>query len=203
MGIRVKSRWNLKDKTHTWEEVGGAIAFTIWRVAGQGVLNLENEGFQTDNQLQRLEVMSEFMAFLVHIADRLVHEKNTDEDRQNIIMAIAQRLADTYQDNMTDVAGKGDYRSPFTNRLNSRMSDYAEFIFEDDQPGYAMRRYFGQQVTETMGPKDKKWISDQVMEIEVPEAIKGLKKALGGLVKPSKVDDELLDELRKKAPEDN
>jgi hypothetical protein len=29
-------------------------------------LNLENEGFQTDTNAQRLDVMTEFLAFLVH-----------------------------------------------------------------------------------------------------------------------------------------
>ena len=202
MGIRVKSRWNKPGKKHTWEEIGGAIAFTIWRLAGQGVLNLENEGFQTDSQAQRMEVMAEFMAFLLHVADRLAYQKNSDEDRKNLIIAIAQRLADTYQDNMTDVSGNGDYRGLFIAKINQRVSDYADFAFEDDAPGYAMRRYFGQQVTETMGPKDKKWISDQVMDIEVPEATKGLKKALKDLVEPSKKENELLDELQKMAPED-
>jgi len=202
MGIRIKSRWNIKEKQHGWDEIGGAIAFTIWRLAGQGVLNLENEGFQTDTQHQRLEVMSEFMAFLVHVADRLAYQKNSDEDRHSLVAAIATRLASTYQDNMVDVVGPGDYRQVFIDKLNSRMDDYADFVFEEGGPGYAMRRYFGQAVTETMGPKDKKWISDQVMEIEVPEAMKGLEKALSGLAAPTNPEDEVLEELRKKAPED-
>jgi hypothetical protein len=32
-----------------------------------------------------------------------------------------------------------------------------------------------------MGPKDRKWISDQVMEIEIPEMLKTLKKGLNDL----------------------
>jgi uncharacterized protein (DUF885 family) len=202
MGIRVKSVWNRKGKQHSWEEIGGAVAFTIWRLAGQGVLNLENEGFQTDSQVQRLEVMSEFMAFLVHVSDRLTHEANSDQDREQFIQAVARSLAATYRDNMADVANGTDRQRIFIEKLNSRMSDYADFAFEDDGPGYAMRRYFGHQVTESMGPKDKKWISDQVMEIEVPEALKGLRKALGGLVPSPPPVDDIIDELRKKMPDD-
>jgi hypothetical protein len=32
-----------------------------------------------------------------------------------------------------------------------------------------------------MGPRDRKWISDQVMEIEIPEMLKTLEKGLNGL----------------------
>jgi hypothetical protein len=33
-----------------------------------------------------------------------------------------------------------------------------------------------------MGPKDNRWIQDQVMEIEAPKAVKTLKRALRDLV---------------------
>jgi hypothetical protein len=35
-----------------------------------------------------------------------------------------------------------------------------------------------------MGPKDRKWISDQVMEIEVPAMLKTLNKGLSDLLGP-------------------
>ena len=38
-----------------------ALAFIEWRIAGKALLNLENEGFQTDTQLQRLDVLQEFV----------------------------------------------------------------------------------------------------------------------------------------------
>jgi hypothetical protein len=64
--VRVKSKWNKKDKVHTLDEIGGAAAFILWRIAQQGLLNLENEGFQTDTRAQRIDVITEFLAFLVH-----------------------------------------------------------------------------------------------------------------------------------------
>jgi hypothetical protein len=35
-----------------------------------------------------------------------------------------------------------------------------------------------------MGERDNKWITDQVMDIEVPEAMKPLRKALRDLLPP-------------------
>jgi len=40
-----------------------------------------------------------------------------------------------------------------------------------------MRRTFGDHVTRTMGEKDRKWITEYVMEIETPEALATLKRA--------------------------
>ncbi len=180
--MRIKTRWNDKKKVRTLDEIAGALAFTEWRIAGKALLNLENEGFQTDTQLQRLEVLQEFCAFLIHVTDRLVHAFMADAERRRFIVALALKLADTYHDNRVDVDGRGqDFRQPFIDLLNKRMADYAEFRFENGAPGYAFKRYLGECVTNTMGPKDRKWICDQVMEIEVPAMLKTLNKGLDDL----------------------
>jgi hypothetical protein len=180
--VRIRSHWNDKKKERSLEEVAGALAFIEWRIAGKALLNLENEGFQTDTQLQRLDVLQELCAFLIHITDRLVHDLMNDEERQRFIVELALKTADTYHDNRVDSEGRGqDFRQPFIEVLNIRMADYAEFRFDDGQPGYAFKRYLGEQVTNSMGPRDRKWISDQVMEIEVPAMMKTLKKGLKDL----------------------
>jgi hypothetical protein len=176
--VRVKSKWSDKRRERSMAEVGGAAAFILWRIAQQGLLNLENEGFQTDTQAQRLNVMGEFVAFLVHLADRLKAEQLNLDERTEFITSLARHLADTMQENRTDAQGKGEYRSALINLLNERAADYAEFSMPDGEPGYAMRRYFGDNVRAVMGAKDNQWITDQVMDIEVPEALPPLKKAL-------------------------
>jgi len=180
--VRIRSRWKDKGKTRSLEDNAGALAFIEWRIAGAALLNLENEGFQTDSQAQRLDVLQELCAFLIHVTDRLVHEQMSDVDRQRFIVALALRTADTYHDNRVDAEGRGsDFRQPFIDVLNQRMAEYAEFRFENGEPGYAFKRYLGECVTNTMGPKDRKWISDQVMEIEIPEMLKTLRKGLKDL----------------------
>ncbi len=180
--MRIRSRWKNKGRARTLEENAGALAFIEWRIAGKALLNLENEGFQTDTQMQRLDVLQELTAFLIHVTDRLVHGDLDEEQRRKFIVALALKIADTYHDNRVDVEGRGqDFRPGFIEVLNQRMADYAEFSFDDGEPGYAFKRYLGERVTNTMGEKDRKWISDQVMEIEIPEMMKTLKKGLKDL----------------------
>ncbi len=187
--MRIRSRWKNKGRARTLEENAGALAFIEWRIAGQALLNLENEGFQTDTQLQRLDVLQELTAFLIHVTDRLVHGDLDDAQRQKFIIALALKTADTYHDNRVDTEGRGqDFRPGFIDALNQRMADYAEFSFEDGEPGYAFKRYLGERVTNTMGERDRKWICDQVMEIEVPEMLKTLKKGLSELFETGKAE---------------
>jgi hypothetical protein len=122
--------------------------------------------------------MSEFVAFLVHLADRLKAGELELDERTEFITSLARHLADNMQENRTEAQGKGDYRKALISLLNERAADYAEFTMPDGEPGYAMRRYFGENVRAVMGEKDNQWITDQVMDIEVPEALPPLKKAL-------------------------
>jgi hypothetical protein len=181
MVVRVKSKWSNKGRERTLDEIGSAAAFILWRIAQQGLLNLENEGFQTDTRSQRMDVIAEFIAFLLHLADRKKSETLDAQQRQEFITSLARHLADTMQENRTDAQGKGDYRRPLIDLINERGADYAECPMPDGEPGYAMKRYFGECVSKVMGAKDNKWITDQVMDAEVPELLKPLNKALNEL----------------------
>ncbi len=179
--MRVKSRWSNKGRERSLTEIGSVAAFVVWRIAQQGTLNLENEGFQTDTNAQRLDVIAEFVAFLLHMVDRLKAEELELEERQEFIGALARHLANQMQENRTDAQGKGEYRQAMITLLNERAADYAEFTVSEGKPGYALKRYFGEKVRAVMGEKDNQWITDQVMEIEVPAALQPLNKALRDL----------------------
>lgn len=179
--MRVKSKWNLKDRERTLAEIGGAAAFILWRIAQQGVLNLENEGFQTDTNAQRLDVIAEFVAFLVHLADRDTAGRLDADGRREFISSLARHIADTMQENRTDAQGSGEYRRPLIELVNARAADYAGFAMAGPEPGYAMRRYFGENVRAVMGERDNKWITDYVIDVEVPEALKPFNRALHDL----------------------
>ena len=110
--VRVKSKWSNKGRERTLDEVGSAVAFILWRISQQGLLNLENEGFQTDTRSQRMDVIAEFLAFLLHLTDRKKAEALDANERQEFITSLAQHLANTMQENRADAEGKGDYRGP-------------------------------------------------------------------------------------------
>ena len=75
MRLRVKNKWQDKNRERSIEDTAGVIAFNLWKIASANVLNLENEGFQTDTQSQRIDVIEELIAFYVSLVDRLAAER--------------------------------------------------------------------------------------------------------------------------------
>jgi hypothetical protein len=181
--VRVKSRWNVKGRERKPEEITGALAFTAWRIAQQGCLNLENEGFETETMTQRMDVMAEFLAFLLHYLDRhLLSEGVSDEKRQEMIVLFANDLARHIQENRSDVQGKGDYKQEFIDLINERHGDYSDYVFDGQDPGFALTNQFGNLVADRMGEHMNRWIADQVSAIEVPEALTPFRRALRNLL---------------------
>lgn len=181
--MRIKSRWNVKGKTHSVEETAGALAGICWRIAANGVLELENEGFQTDTQAQRLDVMTEYLAYLIHIVDRMSYETLEEAERHAFITALALAAARIMQDNLRDLGAIEPPPADFIETLNARMSDYAAMSFtEAGEPGFSLRCALGDNIAARMGPKDNRWIQDQVLEIEAPRLLKPLNKALDDLL---------------------
>ncbi len=180
--MRVKSRWGKRNKTHTIEEIAGAVAFILWRIATNGVLSLENQDYQTDSQQHRLGIISEFLAFLIHLTDRITIERFDESERARFMTELATKCAKHLEDNLRDVIGKGEYRQIFIDTLNQRMADYAEFNYsEEEGPSFNMKRFFGERITNVLGERHSKWISSQVMDIEVPEIMTHMKRAIPNL----------------------
>lgn len=180
--MRIKTRWNKQDKARSIAEVASALGFTLWRIGQGALLNLENEGFQTDTQLQRIEVMQEFMAFLVHMVDRMAYDRMDDQERAELVTAVARKVADYVQDNTRDCIGDGDHRAPFIDRLNQRMDDFSEFSLVDNEPSFQLLRFFGDRMSEVLGERQRKWVSTQIIDIEAPKAVKTLRRAMASLV---------------------
>jgi hypothetical protein len=128
-------------------------------------------------------VIAEFVAFLLHITDRLVYDSLDQEARGNFINVLALRLTDIMQDNRRDAEGEGEYKTAFIEFLNARAGDYCECPFSKAEgPGFSLRRTLGEYVRIQMGAKDNKWIPDYVMDVEVPEAMSSLQSVLSGLL---------------------
>lgn len=179
---RIKSSWR-DDRDRSLEEVAGALAYITWKIALESAKDLHGEGYDYQSDPQRVAVIAEFVAFLVQSTDRLVYGSMSDEDREAFVNALARRLADQVQDNLTDLFGPGDYRSAFIETLNERLADYSELTFADDRPGYDFLRYFGSRVLKIMGEtQTNRWVIDQIMDRSGPEAVKHLSKSLANLL---------------------
>lgn len=181
--MRIKSKWHKKDKPKSLEELASVLGFITWRAAQERADKMYAAGFNFASQAQLLAVVGEFAVFLLQLADRLAYERLDDEPRQRLMGALAQHLVRTLVDNLSEVAGTGDHRTTVVARLNERLEAYAEFGFADGQPSYQALRYLGQCVDEVMGGAANKWVIEQVVDIEAPEAVKNLKKGMNDLLK--------------------
>ena len=185
MRLRINTKWHNQGKVVSIEERARTLAFISWKVATGLVLDMENEEFQTDSQSMRLVMIKEACAFLVSVTDRLIASQVTQEERQEMITTMALKLVKDMQDNGNDLLGKGqDYQTPFINLLNQRMSEYAECTWDEAkaEPGFRYKRVFGDAMSKVMGAKDNKWISQHMIEIEIPEMLANLKKGKAQMV---------------------
>ncbi len=182
--MRMKSKWGKNSKTRTVADNASAAAFISWRIAQDCLLDLENEQYQTDSLSQRMDVVVEFVIFLAHLADRITYERMSSDERQEFVSTMVKHLARTHQSSMEEIDGVKDYKEGFINLVNERMSDYSDMPY-DDEPSFAMKRYLGTKVQAVMGEHHNKWIETQVLEINAPNAIKQLNKALDDLYRPA------------------
>jgi hypothetical protein len=178
--MRIRTKWHNQEREVSVDEKANTMAFISWRISMAFVLNMENENFQTDTQKQRLEIIMEAIAFLISVTDRLVAKQMDLDERRDLVTKMAIKLSKTFQENCEDlIARNEDYAGPFISILNERLNAYSECGWEDEEemPGYQYKRDFGNHVSTVMGEKDNKWITDHVMQIEVPEAMVTLKKS--------------------------
>ncbi|WP_353570865.1 hypothetical protein [Candidatus Albibeggiatoa sp. nov. BB20] len=182
--MRVKSRWHQtkrdgnQNKAKSLEEIAGALAFSCWRIAGNSVVEIENQGYHTATSNDRLNIVAEYLAFLLQVSDRLLYEKLTPEQRQTFIPAVALNMAHTFADNKTDIEGAGEHQQPFIDLLNQRGESYAQCGFVDDEPGFDFLRVFGEQVSAVLSKDNPLWVSQFVAEVNSPEILKTLKQAV-------------------------
>ncbi|MBE9562368.1 MAG: hypothetical protein IMF12_05855, partial [Proteobacteria bacterium] len=93
--MRIKSKWNKRAKQQSIEDIAKAVGFISWQIATNNLLELENSGYETNDQTQRLQIIREFLIFLLQVADRLVYERLNTEQRQCFITTLAIHVADT------------------------------------------------------------------------------------------------------------
>ena len=187
--MRIKSKWHTTRRKHnvsrdkTPEELAGATGFIAWRIAMEHIDEIEEAGFKLSSGEQRFEVLTEFLIYLIQVADREVFMRLNEDKRAPFVTALALHLAATLEDNQRELLGPGDYRQAFIERLNTEIPDYAEFSYAEDGPGYQFKRYLGEKVLAQVDDEQvNRWIIDQVMEVEAPDATRALRKTLDDLL---------------------
>lgn len=183
MRIRIKTQWSKQEREVSLEDSVGVLAFNAWKIGMQALLEIENENFQIDTQVQRMDVIEEVVIGMIHMLDRMVYETLDDNDRTALITLYAKKMSDHVQENARDFKGKGDHRTPFIKKLNERMNDFSETTWKQDEnlPGFTMGRVFGNNIAEALGPKDRQWALDYIQQILLPDLLTTYKRTIASI----------------------
>jgi len=185
MALRIKSHWHDDGSQRSSDEIAGAIAYIIWRIAKDKAINLHGEDFIYSDDRQRMDVIIEYVIFQLQITDRLANTRLgfEDDQRSELILATTKKLAAQIYGNSMDLFGEGgDYIGDFVRLLNQRAGEYSEFNYTEDGPSYPFYRHFGYNMQLIMGDEgENRWVIDQVMDKDGPDVVKQLTRAIDNL----------------------
>jgi len=181
--MRIKSQWFKSDRQKTPEEIAGAMAFTIWRIADNSLKNTRKANFEISIGPQYFTFLTEFLVFLIQVADRIAHRQLSAEDRVTFTSTLANRVAETLSENQSRLMGDSiaAHKQNFIDNLNQRAGEYADFNYGEDGPEFAFTRYLAFCMREVMDEKDVEWVIDQMMSIEAPNAVDMVEKTMHNL----------------------
>jgi len=182
--IRIKSQWFKAGREKTPQELAGAVAFIAWRIAENALKNMRRADFEVAVGVQYFAFLSEFLIFLVQVADRIAYARFTAEVRQAFTTELANRIAGTLAGNQSDLLGGvvDEHKSNFIERLNQRAGEYAECEYGSDGPSFSFMRYLAHCMLDVVDERDKNWVIDQMIAVEAPQAVAMVEKAMLGLL---------------------
>ena len=181
--MRIKSHWFKSEREKTPQEIAGALAFTIWRIADNALKNTRKADFEIAIGPQYFSFLTEFLVFLIQVADRIAYRQLPSEVRFELTSALANRVAETLAENQSRLMGDSIavHKQHFIDKLNQRAGEYADFNYGSDGPDFAFTRYLAYCMREVMDEKDVEWVIDQMMSIEAPEAVDMVEKTMRNL----------------------
>lgn len=182
--MRIKSQWFKDDKPKTAKQSASVIAFIAWRLAQNAVKQMRAARFDIDPGPQYFAFLSEFLVFLIQVADRIAYAQLEGTYRADFTTALVIRVAEILEENEDTLLGspaERSYKSQFIELFNEESADYATMGYDEAGPDFAFLRYPGYRVMQIMIKKDQSWVIDQVMEIEAPQAVADIRKGMQGL----------------------
>lgn len=172
--MRIKSKW-YDNQVKSIADIASALAFNTWRLIKNSLEDLINAGF-TIEKAQVFDVIAEYACFIIQCTDRLCFSQLSTSKRQELIHKLVKQTALYYQDNKSERIKSGQHWQDFVALYNRRVQDYSEFSFENGEPDYSFYRYFAMQIQAVTTAVDKKWIAQQMIEIQAPKTFKTLQK---------------------------
>lgn len=192
--MRIKSHWFKPGAPKSAAEQASAMAFIVFRVAQQMLKRMRGADFDIEAGPQYFAFLREVLVFLVAITDRIAHARLDAAARQEFTVALVRHLARTLEENEDGLlglppAGTPAHADSFIDLVNTLAQHYAEFGADpearDDaagfEPDFAFVRYLGHRLEPTLPEKDRRWVVEQVMAAEAPEAVAMVQRSMRDL----------------------
>lgn len=185
--MRIKNQWFNHGAEKTPQQTASAMAFITWRVAQNMLKQMRSAHFDIEVGPQYFAFTREVLVFLTQVLDRMAYERMGPEGRVEFITALVQRVAEVLQDNEDSLlgerpAGQPGHYDEFIDLFNELADHYADFGFGPEGPDFAFVRYLGHRIEAIMPAKDQRWVVDQIMATEVPEAVQTLQRGMQGVL---------------------
>jgi len=185
--IRIKSQWFKPGAEKTPAQTASAMAFIAWRVAQNMLKQMRAASFDIDIGAQYFAFTREVLVFLTQVIDRMAYQRMDGPARGAFITALVKRVAEILEENEDRLLGEPPAGQPgsfeqFIDLFNELADHYADFGFDAQGPDFDFVRYLGYRIELLMPKKDQRWVLDQVMAAEVPDAVAYLQKALEGVL---------------------
>ena len=192
--MRVKRHWFKPESAKSPAEQASAMAFIVWRVARQMLERMRGADFAIEAGAPYFAFMRELLVFLVALTDGIAAARLAPADRALFTVAFVRHLARTLEGNEDDLLGapadgKPRHGDTFIDLVNEVTQHYAEFGAAPDasgedtgfEPDFAFLRYLGHRLEPTLPEKDRRWVIDQVMAAEAPDAVGVVQRAMRDL----------------------
>lgn len=183
---RIRTAWKSHDRAVSISELANALSAICWRVALSAAKNLHQQDFVYVKDEQRLAVIREYLFFMIHCSDRLIHDKLSATDRNDFINTLSVNCLRHYAENTLELLEQPPNMEETIDALNHVTTALAGCKFLDQKPGYEMYRLLGARVRDILGEDQiNKWVMDQIMEVDGPEIFELFHKSCTKLVKNS------------------
>lgn len=192
--MRIKSHWFKPGAPKSAAEQASAMAFIVFRVAQQMLRRMRGADFDIDAGPLYFAFLREVLVFLVAITDRIAHAQLDAAARQEFTVALVRHLARTLQENEDHLlgpppAGTPTHADTFIDLVNTLAQHYAEFGADPEardgaagfEPDFGFVRYLGSRLEATLPEKDRRWVIEQVMAAEAPEAVAVVQRSMRDL----------------------
>lgn len=181
--MRIKSQWFRQGSARPPEQNASAMAFITWRVGQNMLAQMRSAHFDIEIGTQYFAFTREVLVFLIQVIERMAHERMDEAARGAFMPALVQRVAQVLQENEDSLlgappAGQASHYAGFIDQYNLLADHYADFSFGPLGPDFSFVRYLGHRIEALMPEKDRHWVVDQIMAIEVPEAVQILQRSI-------------------------